>query len=452
MAKIWDEMTPDERTEKTLHSWISQESIVFASPDCKKAYRERATRIIEAIQLKTPDRVPFWLQDHCYFPCRYTGITYEEAVHNPEIWFEKNKKTFLYFDPDMFFNPGFSIRNSGQTQAALDTKNFNWPGHGVGANSPHQYVEGEYMKEDEYDAFIHDHGDFTVRTWLPRVYGNLEPLATLPPLDTLGLGLPGISEMLIKPDLLNAFRSLYQAGLEATKWTTAAAAFVKEMKSLGYPLLIGGGGLVPFDYISDFFRGMRGTMLDMYRRPDKLLEAMDMLMPKAIEMAMSGPKKTGNPGVFIALHRGSDGFMSLEQFETFYWPYLKRLMLVLIEEGLTPCPFLEGNFTTRLKYFAELPRGKVLALMDGTDIYQAKEVLGDRVCMSGMMPVSLLQVGTPNKVKDYARKLIDVVGRDGGFIMGPRSVMDNADPELVKVWVDFTREYGNYSINSSMGT
>jgi hypothetical protein len=451
MEEKWDELTSDERSEKMFHAWISQDNLRFASPECKKLYAQRATRIKDAIQLRVPDRVPFWLQDHCYFPCKYTGISYEEAVHNPDIWFAKNKETFLDFEPDMFFNPGFSIRNPGQAQAALDTKNFRWPGHGLGANSPHQFVEGEYMKEDEYDAFIHDFGDFTVRTWLPRIYGALEPLSTLPSLGTLAFGLPGTSETLIKPELLSAFRSLYRAGIEATKWNTAAAAFVEEMKSLGYPMFIGGGALVPFDYISDFFRGMRGTMLDMYRRPDKLVEAMDMLMSKSIAMAMAGPKKTGNPGVFIALHRGSDGFMSLEQYETFYWPYLKRLMLALIDEGLTPCPFLEGNFTARLRYFAELPKGKVLALVDGTDIYQAKEILGDTVSMSGMMPVSLLQVGTPDKVKVYARELIDVVGRNGGFIMGPRSVMDNADPELVRIWADFTKEYGDYSSSYAEG-
>jgi len=37
---------------------------------------------------------------------------------------------------------------------------------------------------------------------------------------------------------------------------------------------------------------------------------------------------------------------------------------------------------------------------------------------------------------------IDVVGKGGGFIMGPRSAIDEANPELVKVWRDFTREYG----------
>jgi len=111
---------------------------------------------------------------------------------------------------------------------------------------------------------------------------------------------------------------------------------------------------------------------------------------------------------------------------------------------LTPCPFLEGDFTTRLKYFTELPKGKILAFVDGTDIYQAKKIVGETLCISGMMPLSLLQVGPPEKVREYARELIDVVGKDGGFIMAPRSVMDYADPELVKVWIDFTKEYGVY--------
>jgi len=41
--------------------------------------------------------------------------------------------------------------------------------------------------------------------------------------------------------------------------------------------------------------------------------------------------------------------------------------------------------------------------------------------------------------------LIDTVGKDGGFIMGPRSAMDECDPERVKVWVNFTKEYGKYA-------
>ncbi len=86
-----------------------------------------------------------------------------------------------------------------------------------------------------------------------------------------------------------------------------------------------------------------------------------------------------------------------------------------------------------------------MGIFDSTDIYKAKKTLGQVMCISGMMPTSILQVGTKKEVEDYARKLIDVVGEGGGFIMGPRSVLDEADPSLVRVWFDFTKSYGNYA-------
>ena len=148
--------------------------------------------------------------------------------------------------------------------------------------------------------------------------------------------------------------------------------------------------------------------------------------------------------VSFALHRGADIFLSPEQFEKFYWPNLKKLILHLIDEGLIPCIFFEGNHTSRLEYYAELPKGKTLGLFDATDIYKAKEILGNTMCISGTFPISLLQVGTPEEVKKCTREYIYVLGKDGGFIMGPRSVMDNANPELVKVWAEYTKEYGVY--------
>jgi hypothetical protein len=427
-------------------AWLAPEDPQFASQEAERAYTQRATRILDAIQLRVPDRVPFWLQDHCYFPCRYAGITNQEAIYHMDTWFEINKKTFLDFEPDMFFDPSWVVRTSGQTQEALGTLNMKWPGHGVPHDHPHQFVEKEYMHADEYDEFIHHFEDFNIRTWWPRNYAALEALQTLPPLHLLtGYGrLTSTCEVFARPEIVRAFSALQAAGVEAAKWSAAARAFSKEMNALGFPKFIGSAAPAPFDVISDLYRGMRGSMLDMFRQPDNLLKAMDMLMPRVIEMGIGGAKHSGLPGVFTALHRGSDGFMSSEQFETFYWPYLKQLVLAFINQGLTPCVFFEGDHTSRLKYYAELPKGKVLGFFDATDMHKAKEIIGDTICISGMMPVSLLQIGPAEKIKAYAKKLIDTVGKGGGFIMAPRSVMDYADPKYVKVWADFTIEYGVY--------
>ena len=137
--------------------------------------------------------------------------------------------------------------------------------------------------------------------------------------------------------------------------------------------------------------------------------------------------------------------MSLKQFETFYWPTFKKLVLALIEKNLTPCPFFEGNYNSRLEYLLEFPRGKVLGHFDTTDIFRAKEVLKGHLCIRGDVPASLLQAGTPGEVKAYCKKLIDVAGKDGGYILSPRTVMDSANVENVRAMMDFTREYGIYN-------
>lgn len=137
--------------------------------------------------------------------------------------------------------------------------------------------------------------------------------------------------------------------------------------------------------------------------------------------------------------------MSLEQFKTFYWPTLRKLMLALIDQGLTPCPFFEGQYLSRLEIIGDIPRGKAMYKFEATDIFKVKEILGDRVCLRGNVPGSLLCAGTVQDVKGYCQKLIDVVGKGGGFIMdGGMGIPDEAKFENVKAMVDFTREYGVY--------
>ena len=58
------------------------------------------------------------------------------------------------------------------------------------------------------------------------------------------------------------------------------------------------------------------------------------------------------------------------------------------------------------------------------------------------MPASIMINGTPEQVRSYARRLIDVVGKGGGFIInGDVGIPDEAKIENVKALADFTREY-----------
>lgn len=414
----------------------------------EEIYMERQKRVQDAIALKVPDRVPIWFQDASFFPAKYAGINFKEAMYDSDKLFAAYKKTFLDFEPDFYFNPGHAFHTPGEASDILDCKQVVLPGQkGLSMDHSFQFVEGEYMKAEEYDEFLDDPTAFTISKFVPRVYGTMKPLESIPPVKAHLLGYFGtsLSAGMLGEDLLSAMESYCRAGRIVQKHMAKSAAFVNEMTSFGFPLACGALTLAPFDLIGDTMRGLRGIMMDMYRCPDKLLAAIDKVTPMMIGGAIAGCEASGCPGVFIPLHKGSDGFMSLEQFETFYWPSLKKLILTFIDHGLTPCPFFEGIHTQRLEYYAELPKGKVLGFFDSTDVHKAKEILGKTMCMSGFMPLSLLQTGTPDKVKAYAKTLIDVVGKDGGFIMGPKSAMDEANPELVKVWFDFTKEYGVYN-------
>lgn len=410
----------------------------------EQLYQERNKRLCDTVALKVPDRVPVDIA-FGYFPARYLGISTAAAYYDYDTWLDATMKTAADFDPDgIWYVNGFS---SGKAMEYIDPKSQRWPGHGV--THGHQAIEGEWMKADEWDAYFENPGDYILRVYLPRVTGVMATFKDLPKLSTLGFGpmaAMAIGEALAShPEIVDAILQLQKAGQESLKWRPRIMAFSKHIEKLGYPGNQAMGAGAAFDQISDFIRGMAGTMLDMYRQPDKLFKYMDQTLDRTLERIAAQPQRTDHPRAFIALHRGSDGFMSLKQFERFYWPYLKKALMALIDKGIVPSVFFEGKWTDRLEYLAELPKGKVLGHFDITDIFRAKEVLKDNMCIRGNVPGSILSAGSVQDVKDYCRKLIDVVGRDGGLIVCPGVVPDDANPENVHAMIDFTKEYGVYA-------
>ena len=96
--------------------------------------------------------------------------------------------------------------------------------------------------------------------------------------------------------------------------------------SMGLPSGYGGMSKAPFDILSDTLRGTKGIMLDMFRCPEKVLAACERLVPVAVDMALGRTGEIPVPTVIFPLHKGADGFMSDEQFKTFYWPTLRKVL------------------------------------------------------------------------------------------------------------------------------
>lgn len=431
------------KTEEMLEQWCSAQGIAFKNSEAEEAYKKRTRRITDVVQLKTPDRVPI-TPSFGMFPALDNGFTCEEVFFDPIKASSAWMKTLADFEPDTF-----QVRTqAGDAWEAIDCKQLLFPGRGVPSNSSMQYVEDEYANAEEfYDAFLEDPTDFMLRVHLPRVYGILKPLKELPPLRdgfSYYTGLPGILMAFGNPEISGAFENLAKAGAEMMKWADFSREKSMEVMAMGFPNNFGGGTHAPFDMIGDFIRGTRGIMLDMFRCPEKLISTMEKTVPMLIKMGLKA-KGSGNPFVSIPLHKGPAGFMSVEQYKTFYWPTLRKVMLGLIDEGLVPMPFFEGDNTSRLEIIKDIPKGKAIYRFESVDIHKAKDILGDTVCFRGNIPVSLLIAGTTGQVKTYIKELIDVVGKNGGLIVDCGSVIDEAKHDNIKAMVEFTKEYGRYN-------
>jgi uroporphyrinogen-III decarboxylase len=191
-------------------------------------------------------------------------------------------------------------------------------------------------------------------------------------------------------------------------------------------------------------RGTRGMMLDLFRHPEKILDAVEALVPIMIRSAVMQAEKKICPIVYMPLHKGTKGFMSDKQFQKFYWPTLKKVMLGLIDQGLVPLAFAEGDYTERLEYIQDLPSGSVIWLFENMDMPTAKQMLKGTACIAGNVPVSLLCTGTPAEVKNSCRDLIENVGADGGYILAGAASMNEGNPDNLRAMMDAAKEFGRY--------
>jgi hypothetical protein len=409
----------------------------------EKLYGERQKRMADAIALNRPDRVPVTASFY-FFPARYYGCTMEEMMYDPEKLYDLHLRVVREFEPDLAQNP-FGQLFLGPLLDSLDYRQMQWPGRQLGADVPYQFVEGEYMLPDEYECLFSDPMDFVVRRYWPRISGELKGLERLLPFaDFTSYMSHRTFAVFDQPEILRAFEAILKAGKESVRMTDYSRRFIKTLGEEGFPSQGGGQTTAPFDFLGDTLRGTKGLMLDMYRRPETVVKACDYLLPILAERGVRSGKASKTGLVFIALHKGLDGFMSGDQFDRFYWPTLRELIVTLTREGLTPYLFWEGNCTSRLEKIKDIPEGKAVYRFEATDIMKAKETLRDRVCIWGSVPVSLLTAGTPDDITSYCRKLIDHVGKDGGFIMDASAHLTDAKPENVRAMFDSTREYGIY--------
>jgi uroporphyrinogen-III decarboxylase len=434
-------MTREEKRQKRLKDYISGKGIKFRDAKAEKLYHDRVTRQLKANMCQEPDRVPVSLPTGNY-PAYYVGSDFKTMMYDYKACVAAWRKFMVdfYDDMDNFMGPGFIF--SGKVMDIMDYKNYCWPGHGLGDDvNTFQFIEAPYMKADEYDTFIKDASDFGFRVITPRVVGAAEPLADFPPLNTL-MGTPmSMTIPFSRRKMRDAFKKMIAAGEEMERQRKILAEFNKEAREMGFPGGMGGLGIAPFDVLGDFLRGTAGVAIDMFRQPEKLLEAIDLITEINLKRYIETPGHT----ISFPLHKGDDTFMSCKQFEKFYWPSLKKTIDALIEEGIMVSLFAEGAYNERLEYIGDFPKGWVTWMFDKTDMAKAKKMVGKTCCIAGNVPGSIVITGTPKQVKEECRKLIETCAPGGGYILaGGCSATETKNPANFRAFMEAAKEYGTY--------
>jgi hypothetical protein len=240
---------------------------------------------------------------------------------------------------------------------------------------------------------------------------ELEGLAMLPPFGLAAFGTYGLFHMGI-------FKAPPVAAGPARPGRcrrSAGAANVRMMSSsqrlaaLGFvpPLFAGSLIEAPFDFMSDTLRGMRGIMLDMHRRPEKLMQPWKKRLRFQLESCHRLPP----------CHRYEDVLYPAP-------PRLRRLYVAApVRKILLAHPERDDRdpgrkryhplrvlrrrvWDQRLKYLAQLPAGKPAGLFQFSDIFKVKEEIGDMMCIVGGMRNSMLQAGTPEEVRAWTKKAL----------------------------------------------
>jgi uroporphyrinogen-III decarboxylase len=231
-----------------------------------------------------------------------------------------------------------------------------------------------------------------------------------------------------------------------------AAAWRKYVEEYGVPLLMGGRACTPLDLLH-YYRGITNLARDMLERPEKLKEVCEWLLDYEITLAMREATIMGAgevPGAEkIFWFNGGPPGMSPRIFNEFYWPTAKKGVDLMVKRGFKVDCHWDNDLTPHLDQLKDLtkglPQGKVLLDLEKTDMAKAKEVIGDKVCLYGNVPSSLLAFGTVHDVEKYCKQLIEDCAEGGGFILSTECETPwDAKPENVRAIIDAALKYGQY--------
>lgn len=379
---------------------------------------EKIARLNAAVALESHDRVPVASMAD-FWPVRYSQkYNMQQAYYNMDVAAECYKKAFARWDLWDAFNP--LMQSVGALLDATGSRRYNVPGRDLSPQAEFQHPDFTIMEAEEYPEFTENPVKFHAEKLIPRLCTRI------------GSDSPHTS---------------------VTAWTKAALFFGQYMSKArnysnlwsadyGIPPLFQGQSLyVPMDWIADKIRGFQQGLLDIKQRPQQLAAACESLVPFITTACLAAATPGDFPLIFNPQHVSP--FVSPRDYQKVYWPTYKKMVDIVVGRGFKLWSLFESNQEQHLECLQDLPKGKVVAHFESTDLAKAKKSLGGRLCIAGGMPPVLLTRGTPQEVREHTISILKLFEDEPGFIMTCSTTLPStAKAENITAWLDTVKEYG----------
>jgi uroporphyrinogen-III decarboxylase len=331
-----------------------------------------------ALNLEKPDRTPIWPDITTSAACSLTGQKFWEVASKG--YQAQQDAEFRFFEE----YGGWDAANPALTPEVYTAGGFRMKK--PTKDSPEvQFIEGEDTKYEDYEI-ISEIG------WSNFVSEHL---------------IYRISDIKNKAEYDMLFADVINGTISA----------IDEYRKRGVYIYYAQPNNHPFFTLS-LSRSMVKFTEDLYYRPAMVEKALKKMTTDFIEFGIGLCKAANVTIMKMAEERAGAFFYPLSIFERFWWPYTEQIVDAFQAEGIMISFHLDTCWDKNIPYFKKLPRKSAILELDGmTDIFAAKEVLRNHICIASDVHPTLMSLGKPEDVAAYCKRLIDEVGGDGGHIL-----------------------------------
>ena len=357
-------------------------------------FEERSHRLQTAVRLGTPDRVPLALVLDA-FAAQVMGVKLSDFASDVEL----AGQTML--DAMELLGDVDSIQFAPYAPAMLGMawlSPVELPGRQLPENTLWQVDEQVRIVPEDYDRIVEEGWS----AWLGAYIG----------------------------------RYLGEAAAAGQAMMGAMPHWVSEFRKRGYVMFSPGFCGNPFENLCGG-RTVKEFILDLYRIPDKVQAALDVIMAEERERTRQMVRAGGPSGYWVGGWRSAPEFLAPKLWNRFVWPYLQEMVETVVEEGGIPVLHFDANWDRELPRLKELPKARCVLALDGkTDIFRAKEVLDGHMCILGDVSPAMLSLATPDEVHAYCTRLINEIGPSGFILAQGCTIPFGAKLENVRAMVD----------------